>query len=624
MKRAWQGILWLLPLAACLALYYPVLHTWYQQDDFAWLGLKDKVQSWRDLPAVLFEPMAQGTIRPWSERLTFLLARALFDWNAVPFRICVMATMFANLILLQAIVRRLTGSVAAGVAAPLLWLVSPGLATPMSWASSYNQVQCALVLLLAFWFLLRYVETRRARFWYAQLAVFVLGFGTLETVVVYPVIALAYCALFSRRDFARCLWLLAPSALYTLVHFTVAPKPHEGVYAQHWDLSIVRTYLRYWKAAFAALRVNTYWGVPARFWHWVFVLVSLSLASYVLWRLARRDRVPLFGALWFTAVLLPVLPLRDHFSTYYLAVPAIGIAIIFGTMAAEARSRQRVAAFAAVATGFTALCIPQMRTALEWRHGLGEINRALVFGVRDAMSAHPGKSILLSGANSEAFWFGIYDNPFRLLGTTPVKLVPGAEEFIDAHPELGEIPPFVVQEGAARRLLLYGEAVVLDISKGTAADVTERYREIAARQWKADAVKSVDLGKAMYDDLLRGDWYAAESGFRWMGRSAQIRMAGPENPEDRLRLSGECPEQQWKGGALPLTVTVNGKKAAVLQIVQNTRHFDFEVPFPAGTPQGSEVVVGLEVARTFKVENDPRTFGLTFGRLEIVGQMTQK
>ncbi|MCC7153116.1 MAG: glycosyltransferase family 39 protein [Bryobacterales bacterium] len=626
MKPGLRWLAWLLPLAACVALYWPVLDTWYQQDDFAWLGLTAEVHSWRDLPRVLFQPMAQGTIRPWSERFTFLVSRALFDLNILPFRLWVFATMFANLLLVQAVARRLTGPPLASAAAALLWLVSPGLATPMSWASSYNQIQCAFVLLLAFFILLKYVESRRVVYWYAQLAVFVLGFGTLEIVVVYPAIAIAYCLLFSRRDLARSLWLLIPSALYTLVHFKVAPKPAAGVYAQHWDLSILRTYLFYWEAAFGSLPPTSHWGIPDRVWLWVFIFMALALALYVLWRLTKRDMTPLFGVAWFSAVLVPVLPLRDHFSEYYLAVPAIGIALILGAMAAQTRRAGWFAwaGFAAVAAAYVGLCWPVTRAVLVWRHGLGDINRALVFGVRDAMRSNPGKTILLSGARSEAFWFGIYDNPFRLLGNTPVKLVPGAEKSIDAHPELGEISPFIMPEGPARRLLLHNQAIVLDLSTPTPTDATSRYQEIARRQWQGGAVRSVNLGQPIYDDLLSGDWYQAEAGFRWMGRRAAVRMAGPAHAGERLRLAGECPSQQFSQGPLALTVTVNGKKAAILQILQKKPQFEFEAPFPPNTPTGVEVLVGLEVARTFKVAGDPRTLGITFGQLEVVNPITQK
>ena len=68
--------------------------------------------------------MAQGTIRPWSERAFFLAFESIFGVNALPFRICVFLTQCANLTLLAAISRRLTGSLLAGFSAAILWLVN--------------------------------------------------------------------------------------------------------------------------------------------------------------------------------------------------------------------------------------------------------------------------------------------------------------------------------------------------------------------------------------------------------------------------------------------------------------------------------------------------------------------
>ena len=51
--------------------------------------------------------------------------------------------------------------------------------------------------------------------------------------------------------------------------------------------------------------------------------------TFIAWRSWRRgDRLPSYGILWFTIVIGPVLPLRDHFMEYYLAVPAIGLALL--------------------------------------------------------------------------------------------------------------------------------------------------------------------------------------------------------------------------------------------------------------------------------------------------------
>ena len=87
MTRAGRVAYWSLPSLLCLALYWLGLKAWFFQDDFAWLGLYQMVHRPQDLWHVMFSPMAQGTIRPWSERGFFLLFYSLFGVEALPFRI---------------------------------------------------------------------------------------------------------------------------------------------------------------------------------------------------------------------------------------------------------------------------------------------------------------------------------------------------------------------------------------------------------------------------------------------------------------------------------------------------------------------------------------------------------
>ena len=66
----------------------------------------------------MFAPLAQGTIRPWSERGFFLLFYSLFGLEALPFRIWVFLTQFANLILVASLTIRITKSRLAGFLRP--------------------------------------------------------------------------------------------------------------------------------------------------------------------------------------------------------------------------------------------------------------------------------------------------------------------------------------------------------------------------------------------------------------------------------------------------------------------------------------------------------------------------
>ena len=153
---------WTLPCLFCLALYWHGLKAWFQMDDFAWLGLHTLVHDWDSFLDAMFRPMAQGTVRPISERLFFLSFWHLFGMEALPYRTLVFLTAFANVILISVIVRRLTASALAGFLAPVLWLTSPSLYEPMTWTSAYNQILCAFFFLLQLHLLIRYTDKQRS------------------------------------------------------------------------------------------------------------------------------------------------------------------------------------------------------------------------------------------------------------------------------------------------------------------------------------------------------------------------------------------------------------------------------------------------------------------------------
>ena len=233
---------WVAPPLLCFAIYWPGLWAWFQADDFAWLGIRLDLDTQHNLLHALFAPMAQGTIRPLSERAYFLVLESIFGLDPLPFRICAFLTQCANLTLLAAIARRLTGSRAAGFWAAIFWVVNPSLVAAMTWSSAYNQVMCGFFLLGAFWLLLRYIETGRISFYIGQWISFLLGFGALEINVVYPALAAAYTLLFARKYFRATLPLFVPSVVFTVVHRVAAPAEIPAAYVLHFDRALPFTF----------------------------------------------------------------------------------------------------------------------------------------------------------------------------------------------------------------------------------------------------------------------------------------------------------------------------------------------------------------------------------------------
>lgn len=443
-------------LVACVLLvcvYWRGLDTWFYQDDFGWLHL-GPAKSFGDFLHIIFAPKAHGNVRPWSENLYFYALKALFGINSVPFRVVVFATVMANLFLLDAILRRLTGKAWAAFAGMVFWLSSPGIAPGLCWSSIYNQSLSTFFLLLSLLLLMQ-------RRWRAQAIVFVLGLGSLETVVMYPAITAIYLWLYDRSQMRRTVPLFAISAAFTVLHFVVAPTAKTGPYALQFDPRILRTFWSYLEMVLGPERLgHFYWTWPAL----VVPALTAAMLAGLLAALVMAGRAGVLGAGWFVLLLGPVLLLPDHVMDYLLFAPAAGVAIVLA--AALARRPRTVAA---IGLFYVACGLPAAWHIVRWHHERSHVSRTLVLGVVEYSRAHPGKTLLLTGMDTDQFHAGYADLPFELFGMRNVFLAPGGDRKI--HDSTGIAPLYVLDPKKAAPLLASGEAVVLDVSGGQLREV---------------------------------------------------------------------------------------------------------------------------------------------------------
>jgi hypothetical protein len=459
------------PILLALVLYWPGLTSWFQKDDFAWLSLRGLVHSWHDFWWALFAPLAQGTIRTLSERAFYMSFTAVFGMHALPFRCWAFLTLAATLPVLSSVCARLTGSRAAGFLAAILWTVNTGLAVPMSWTAVYYQLLCALVFLVSFWLLLRYVETGDRRFYIAQCATFVLGFGVLELDVVYPAIAAVYALCRARHILRKIVPLFVISAAYTAVHFAVAHLPASGPYKMYWDWQILSTLSTYWKWALGPSRLILLGIHPSFFRSSLTVLLILGLAGFLLWKLRRGQWVAAISPAWFLIVLAPLQPLRYHIDDSYLTVPVIGLAMWGGWALVSAWRAGWAGRIAAVSLLAIYLCvnIPVNRVITVSFHDRSQRIRNLVLGVVAVTRTQPDKVVLLQGVDTDMFWSAVYDRPFRLFDVNEVYVAPEDRPNIASDPQLGPPPPEFFADRASVQ-----NPMVLDVSGGQVRDVTTR------------------------------------------------------------------------------------------------------------------------------------------------------
>ena len=623
MKRARNAAYWIAPPLLCLLLYWSSFTAWFRGDDFAWLGLGLRVHNFSDFLGALFLPAAQGTIRPWSERLFFMAGFALFGLDPLPFRIVIFATQFANLTLVAAIGARLSASRAAGFCAAILWTLNGAMVEPLGWACVYNQVMCAFYLLLALYFLLRSIEAaqapdlHRARFFEAlQWLAFLLGLGAQELNVLYPVLAACYTFLSARSHFRRTLPLFAVSALYILLHRAAAPLQQSGDYALHFTASLLRILAKYWTWSVGPIFLQEPFHLPS----WVIpasiALLTAGLLIFLAGRLRAGVRGALFPPAWYLVTIAPVLPLRDHVTEYYIYVPLIGLAWMGGWAISEAwrsPARARIPA-TALALLYAVTVMPRAAVASQWNHQLTAQVRTLVEGVAGAHQLHPGQGIVLEGVDTSLFYNGILDHPFRAIGIDKVYLAPGSEQRIDTHPDWGDPAEFILPADVTAQGIEKGELVVYDVRGPRLRNITARYTPPQANQ---SMPVRLDVADPLTAYLLGPEWYPRDSDHRWMPQRATLRMAAPASPGRKLYLHGYCTPEQLQAGPLALTVAVDGTAFPAAAIPCGGPGFELSFPLPDAVVGHPEMHVSLEVTRTFRPPSDPRDLGLAFGTFEI-------
>lgn len=419
-----QRILWFLPPLLGMLIYWPGLLAWFQQDDFAWLGLLRDVREGGSIWDAVFKPSQHGTWRPLGERAFFLFFPWVFGYESWPMRAVAILTQMASLTVLQAITWRITKSRLAAVLAPILWIANSKLTIAMISNGAYIHILCGFCLLFAFYCLLRE--------WYiAMWIVFILGFGAMESNVVFPALVTVYCLLFDRTKMKHVIWLWPVSILYFIGHMLLAPKMAGGTYSMHFDFGIFKTLATYWMWIFTPENVEAFTKIPERYTTIIGVIITLCVAGAVIHAAIRKEFTGLFFVACFVIFLAPVLPLSNHVTDYYLTIPLAAFGMLAGWMGARWRWTLPLLAI------YLAISISCAYQGTSWWQKRGDVAKVLVKRVFAVHQANPGKIILLNDVTDEQFWAAIAHYPFVEHKKTYVFLAEGTASRIQAHPESG-------------------------------------------------------------------------------------------------------------------------------------------------------------------------------------------
>jgi hypothetical protein len=240
--------------------------------------------------------------------------------------------------------------------------------------------------------------------------------------------------------------------------------------------------------------------------------------------------------------------------------------------------------------------------------------RNLVEGVAGIHERHPSQSILLEGVDTDLFWNGVLDRPFRLFGLDHIYLAPGSEKRIDSHPDLGNIDDYILPAAVVAQALKREELVVYDVRGPRLRNITDVY---AAMPRETKLPLHVDAGSPLTSYLLGPEWYESDGNHRWMPRRATLRIGAPSAPGQKLYLRGHCPDEQLREGPLPVTVTVEGVTLPPTTIRPGTKAFELAFALPDTSIGKPEMHVTVEVGRIIHPASDPRDLGLAFGTFEV-------
>jgi hypothetical protein len=588
-------------------------------DDFAWLGLHTLVHDWDSFLDAVFRPMAQGTVRPISERLFFLSFWQFFGMEALPYRALVFLTAFADAILISAIVRRLTASAVAGFLAPLLWIASPPLYEPMTWTSAYNQILCAFFFLLQLYLLIRYIDTRRAGYYAGLWIAFLLGFGVLELNVVFPAIAVVYVLLFARAYLLRIAPMFLVSLVYAVWHRSAGQGIRTSLYTMdfhpHSILSVLWQYVQLSLSAYEMQPVRPEFTASIRISFGFVLLALLAFTAIMLWK---RARLALFFIAWFLIALSVYLPLANHVSGYYATVPMIGLAMLGGWAVAIAWRTNRLTRIVAI---IAALCIAipgawqgrelSRRVSLQSRDV-----RHMVRGIAAAHRKHPNQILILTGVDNDLFWFGLYDKPEVALGWRGLYATSETEKKLIPAPEMGSIADRFLADSVILESIHRGQAEVYDISQTPVKNITKVYERALASDHNLELPRSINVGSSLFTRYLKDGWFPETNGARWTAKQATVELRGPR-ARGTLTITGLVTPLHNGTVPYPVTALVDGRPIGVRDIAVGVSRFSLTYDLPDDVIGKPSIAVTIEVNRTVNAPPDLRQLGLLMGTFEV-------
>ena len=180
---------WLLIyLVGGIAIYWPIMDSWFVADDWDFLLIADRATS----PMVAFTPLIGRFLRPL-EVLTYYLNYEAFGLRPFPYHLTVVLLHVVNTWLVTRLAFRLGAPRATALGAGLLFLCFGGHSEAVTWLGGAADAWLATFMLAGLLLLARGLETERGTGWMAAaLVVLAAGYLAKESAAIASGLIVAY------------------------------------------------------------------------------------------------------------------------------------------------------------------------------------------------------------------------------------------------------------------------------------------------------------------------------------------------------------------------------------------------------------------------------------------------
>jgi hypothetical protein len=263
-------------------------------------------------------------------RLYYKLGYELFGVSStLPWHLCSFALHVGNALWVYVLARHFRVARDAAWLACGLFAASPLAFTVMYWIAGTQELASGFFLLASIWVSLR---NSRRRWWAVPL--YAAAVLCKESVLAAPVVLPLLGGRRMLRLAATQLGVGAALFVGSGLHLRALDTDPTSPYATDYGLGLLRNL-----ASSLVWLASPWRRYPDRIaeadpalmsWAAGMFMIGSVLLGFAGRRLARPTLVALA---WFVCLLLPALPLRQHFYAYYLYLPSIGVVILFSTLA---------------------------------------------------------------------------------------------------------------------------------------------------------------------------------------------------------------------------------------------------------------------------------------------------